>query len=124
MATRKQSRKLRLRQLVPVWDPSMTQMNNALVVQVLNRLGITDIGSYFSKLWPMVAMGVVVCGVGGATNYGMQGLLIGAVAGLAAPAVVIWLAITLFHIAVHLFVFAAAWAAIGYCALYVIRWWL
>jgi hypothetical protein len=41
-------------------------------------------------------------------------MLVGAVLGLAAPAALIWLCITLLHIAIFLGVFCAAWAVIIY----------
>jgi hypothetical protein len=95
-----------------------------MFLQALAKLGIFDLGSYFRQLWIGVVIGVFICAVGGAMNFGIKGLLLGAVTGLAAPVLLIWLAITLVHIAIHLAVFAALWIAITYCVLYVIRWWL
>jgi hypothetical protein len=110
--------------LVPVWTPGIAQMNNAMALQVLARLGVTDLASYFRRLWIAIAMGVVIGAVVGATYWGIQGLLIGTAVGIASPALLIWLVITAAVIFVHLFVFIAAWTVIVYCALYVIRWWL
>ena len=49
---------------------------------------------------------------------GINGMLVGSVLGLAAPAALIWLFITLIHIASYLLVFCAAWVVL-FC---VVRW--
>jgi hypothetical protein len=107
-----------------MWSPVTAQMNNAMALQVLAKLGVTDLASYIRRLWIAVAMGMVIGAVVGATYWGIQGLLTGTVIGIASPALLIWLVITAAFIFVHLLVFIAAWTVIIYCALYVIRWWL
>jgi hypothetical protein len=99
-------------------------MNTVLFLQVMEKLGVRDVGSYFRRMWIAVVPCALIGMVLGVTYGTWKGLLIGTVIGIVAPALLIWLAVTLVHIAIHLFFFTAAWAAIIYCALYVIRWWL
>lgn len=48
-------------------------------------------------------------------------MLLGALLGLAAPAALIWLVITLIHIAAYLFVFCAVWVVIFYGLMWLLR---
>ena len=99
-------------------------MNTVLFLQVLEKLGVTDIRSYFRRMW-LAAIPCTLIGLLYGATYGTaKGLLIGTVVGIASPALLIWAAVTLVHIVMHLFVFVAIWAFIVFCALYVIRWWL
>jgi hypothetical protein len=80
----------------------------------LDWLGITDVPSYFRKLCIPILLCVPLCAGLGAVEGGSKGMLLGAVLGLAAPAALIWLCITLLHAAIFLGVFCAAWAVIIY----------
>ena len=100
------------------------QMHTVMYLQVLEKLGVTDLGSYFRRMLFAIVPCALIGLLYGATYGTGKGLLIGTVVGTAAPALLIWLAVTLIHIVMHLFVIVAIWAALIYCALYVIRWWL
>ena len=87
---------------------------------LMSKLGITDTASYFRQARIPIAISVVVCTALGATNYGITGFVLGGLAGLLAPAALLWLAVLLVGIAIYLALFVAAWAAIWVCA----RWFL
>ena len=79
---------------------------------LLSRMGITDIPSYFQKLRIPIAISVIVCAAVGAATYGIPGFLLGGLAGLLAPAALLYLAVLLVGIAIYLAMFCAAWAFI------------
>ena len=91
-----------------------------MFVSYLQGLGITGIPSYLRRLAIPIFICVLVGAFAGAIHSGGNGLLVGALLGLTTPAALIWLGITLIHIASYLIVFCAAWVMI----FYVVRWFL
>ena len=79
---------------------------------LLSKLGITDTASYFRQLRIPIAISVVVCACIGASDYGIKGFILGGLAGLLAPAALLWLVVLLVGIAIYLGLFVAAWAVI------------
>lgn len=118
MAARKSS-KFRARDVLPIWTSSNTTLNNLMFAQFMQRLGVTDFGSYFRKLWPLIVLTVFICAAIGATYGTLKALLVGVVSGLAAPAAVVSLAITVVHALMYLAIYLLAWGAILLCV-----WWL
>ncbi len=117
MAYRKTSRrKFQYSQVVPVWTSTHTDTVTLAYQALMSRLGITDIPSYFRQLRYAIAISVVVCACIGASTYGITGLFLGGLAGLLAPAAMLWFAVLLVGIAIYLGLFVAAWAVICVCA--------
>jgi Mg2+/citrate symporter len=117
MAYRKTSRrKFQYSQVVPVWTSTHTDTVTLAFQALMSKLGITDTASYFRQLRIPIAISVVVCAAVGATNYGIKGFVLGGLAGLLAPAAMLWFAVLLVGIAIYLGLFVAAWAAIWVCA--------
>jgi hypothetical protein len=74
------------------------------------RFGITGLGSYFVKWWAPVAICALLGVAIGAFFGGFQSALWYGLAGMAAPAALIWLTAVLSYAAVYLLVFFAVWA--------------
>lgn len=97
---------------VPRWTSAQNETTNLLTQLLFLRFGITGLGSYFGKWWAPVglctllgvAIGAYIDGLGGSLLYGL--------AGLAAPAALIWLTAVLSYAAVYLLVFFAVWAVL------------
>ena len=112
--------KIRIRDVLPIWTSANAELNTAMFVSYLQGLGITDFPSYLRKLAIPISICVLVGAFAGAIHSGINGMFVGSVLGLATPAALIWLGITLIHIASYLIVFCAAWVMI----FYVVRWFL
>lgn len=106
--------KIQVRDVLPIWTSANTDLNTALFVSYLQRLGITGIPSYLRKLAIPIVLCVLVGACTGAIHSGVNGMLVGSLLGLAAPAALIWLVITLIHIACYLIVFCAGWVVLFY----------
>lgn len=104
-----------------MWTSVNTDLNTAVFLSYLRDIGITDVASYLRKL----ALPIVVClpigACAGATYSGVQGMFVGALLGLVAPAAITWLVITLIHIAIYMAVFCAAWVALFYVARWILK---
>ena len=107
-----------LKGLVPLWTSAHADLNTSLYLAAMAKLGITDISSYLRRL----VLPILICSLfgayAGALHSGLQGLIVGALSGFAAPAAVIWLVITLTHMAIYLTVICVAWVVL----FYVLRW--
>ena len=109
---------VRVNNVLPIWTSANTGLNTAMFVSYLQGLGITGIPSYVRKLAIPVVLCVLVGACAGAIHSGVSGMFVGALLGLATPAALIWLVITLFHMASYLIAVCAAWVVI----FYVVRW--
>ena len=116
---RSSRRKLGLAQVLPVWTSANAEINNVMFMSCLWRLGITDLLSYCRKLRIAIVLSVIVCASVGASSDGLKGLLVGSLLGFATPAALIWLVVTVVHLAIYLAVFCLAWAVILFVA-----WWV
>lgn len=121
MAYRKASRrKFQYSQVVPIWTSTHTDTVTLAFQALLSKLEIVDAASYFRQLRIPIAISVVVCAAVGAANYGITGFFLGGLAGLLAPAALLWLAVLLVGIAIFIGIYIAAWVvfwAIGRWAL-------
>ncbi len=101
-----------LSQALPIWTSANTDAANLFFLSLIEKLGITDVRSYFQKLRLPIVICIVVLAWVGAVNYGLKGLLIGALLGVIAPIGVLWLGVMLILIAIFMAVYFAAWAVI------------
>ena len=106
--------KIRVRDVLPIWTSANTNLNTAMFVSYLQGLGITSVPSYLRKLAIPIVLCVLAGACAGAIHSGVSGMFVGALLGLATPAALIWLVITLIHMAVYLIAFCAAWVVIFY----------
>jgi hypothetical protein len=97
---------------VPRWTSAQTEASNRFAQILFLRFGITDLVSYFGKWWAPVAICALVGAAMGAYIDGLSGLLLYGLAGMAAPAALIWLTAVLSYVAVYLLVFFAAWSVL------------
>jgi hypothetical protein len=107
---------VRVSAVLPICTTAKANLNTAMFVSYLQGLGITGIRSYLRKLGVPVVLCVLAGASAGAIHSGVNGLFVGSLMGLAAPAALIWLVITLIHFACYLIVFCAAWVLIFYVA--------
>ena len=110
--------RIRVRDVLPIWTSANAELNTAMFVSYLQGLGITDFPSYLRKLAIPIFICVLLGAFAGAIHSGINGMFVGCVLGLATPAALIWLVVTLIHTAIYLIVFCAAWVVI----FYVVRW--
>lgn len=116
MATRRKKpspgSKLDLTEALPIWTTHHSNTVNLVFVELLQKLGITDLSSYFRQL----RTAIVICVVGGAwvgaALYGLQGFFLGGLLGFIAPAALLWLGVMLVGAAIFIAIYVAAWAAI------------
>ena len=110
--------KIKVEDILPICTSAKANLNTAMFISYLQGLGITGIPSYLRKLAVPLVFCVLVGACAGALHSGINGMFVGSVLGLATPAALIWLVVTLIHAAVYLIVFCAAWVVI----FYVVRW--
>lgn len=97
---------------VPRWTSAQNETTNLLAQILFLRFGITGLGSYFRKWWAPVALCALLGAAMGTYFDGLSGLLWCGLAGMAAPAALIWLIAVLSYAAVYLLVFFAVWAVL------------
>lgn len=113
----KQRRKsIKLSRFLP---PSHSDTVTAVFHAAMQKLGITDVKSYYARLRIPIIVCAVLGAAIGAADYGFKGLLLGALLGFTAPAVFILVCVTLVVVGLLLAVYCAAWAVILY-----VLWWL
>ena len=84
----------------------------------MQKLGITDIKSYYAKLQPLIIFSMVLgAAIGSTADHAFLGLVTGLLVGFAAPAVLIFAAVTLVVVSLMLAVFFAAWMVIWFVAM-------
>jgi hypothetical protein len=97
---------------VPTWNQSQTDTVNLIFKDLMERVGVRDITSFFEKLWLPVIFSTAIGSVWGAYSYGFGGFIWGAVLGASAPAWLLWLGICVGYALAIAGVYLAAWAAI------------
>ena len=102
----------KLLQVLPIWTPANTAVATLFFKDVLEKLGITDVRSYFQKWRIPIAISIVVCAWVGAASEGFKGCVIGGLLGIVAPIALLWLGVMLTLIALFLAIYVAAWAVI------------
>ena len=107
---------VRVSNVLPIYTSANANANTAMFVLYLQGLGITGMRSYLRKLAVPVVICVLAGASAGAIHSGVNGMFMGSLLGLAAPAALIWLVITLIHFACYLIAFCAVWVLIFYVA--------
>jgi hypothetical protein len=101
MAYRKTSRRsFQYSPTAPVWTCTQTDTVTLAFQALLSKLGINDVPSYFRRLKYVISISVIVCACIGAATDGSSGLFLGGLAGLLAPAAMLWFAVLLVGIAI------------------------
>lgn len=104
---------------VPLWNQQNTDTTNLMAEMVFDKLGVTDLRSYFEVLAIPIAICTVIGCVYGASHWGLQGAVLGVLVGLAAPAASVYLVLIVAYAVVLLFTFIAAWALILWAVFFV-----
>jgi hypothetical protein len=97
---------------VPTWNQSQTDATNLMTKALFSRLGISDLPSYFFRLAAPIVICALVGAAYGAVTNGFWGFVWGLLGGIAAPALLLWLAVIVSYCAVILGAYFAAWAVI------------
>lgn len=92
----------RLSQALPIWSQANSAAAAIFFQELLGKLDITDVRSYFYKLQVPIVISVVVCAGIGAANDGLKGLAVGGLLGMLAPIALLWAVVMLAIIAVYL----------------------
>jgi hypothetical protein len=102
----------RLSQVLPIWSQANTAAATLLFQELLEKLGVTDVRSYFQHWRIPIVIGVVVCACMGAASDGIKGLAIGGLLGVVAPIALLWAGVMLALVVLYLALFAGFWAAL------------
>lgn len=97
---------------VPPWNQSQTDTVNLIFKDLMAKVGVTDVASYFHKLFMPIVICMLIGAVVGGYTAGFPGFIWYGLAGLVAPAALLWVGIIVSYCAVILGVLFAAWAAI------------
>lgn len=97
---------------VPTWKQSQTDTVNLIFKDLMGSIGVTDLKTYWERLMLPIAVCAVVGAVYGAYSGGLSGFFWYGLAGLVAPAALLWFGIVACYCALILGVYFAAWAAI------------
>lgn len=104
--------KLRVSDLLPIWTTEQTKTAHLVAASIFWGYGITDLRSYFQKLRIPIVISVILGALFCSASYGLKGFFLGGLAGLAAPAVLLWLGVMLVGIVIYLAAYLAAWAVV------------
>ena len=127
MAYRKSSyrrtswRKVKPSEILPIWTTSHTDTANLAFALAMERVGVTDIPSYFRKLPISITLCAVIGACIGIAMHGFEGFIVGTLAGMAAPAVLIWAVIGLLMIAAYLIGYTVCMALVLWLAWWFLR---
>jgi hypothetical protein len=97
---------------LPIWRGPQQDAANVVFEALMLRLGVSDLPSYFRELKLSIAICMVICACYGASEYGLTGLAIGGLLGLAGPALNLWGSVMVIGIALFLAVYVLSWMAI------------
>jgi hypothetical protein len=97
---------------VPTWNQSQTDTVNLILKDLMGNIGVTDVATYFHKLFIPIVLCTAIGSVWGAYSYGFGGFFLGVVLGASAPAWLLWLGICTGYALAIAGVYLAAWAAI------------
>lgn len=117
---RRPNKRSTVHQILPFRSVEQIETTNLVAASVIWGRGITDLPSYFRELRVSILLGLFVGACLGLSSYGLKGLIVGGLLGMAAPAVLLWLGVVLVAIFIPLLVYVALWSAI----LYGIGWFL
>ena len=97
---------------VPTWNQSQTDTVNLIFKDLMEKVEIRDVKSFFYKLWLPAIFCTLIGSVWGAHSYGFGGFFWGAILGASAPAWLLWLGICVGYALAIAGVYLAGWAAI------------
>ena len=102
--------------VLPLWTLANPTLSNATFVLCMQGMGITSMSCYLRKFAVLILPCAFIGATYGAASGGALELLLGILIGLLAPGVLIWLAITVFHVAAYLAIFCAGWVVLFHLA--------
>jgi hypothetical protein len=105
---------------VPRWSQAQTDTTNLMARMLFEKLGITDLKSYFEKLMPAIVVCVVLAAGIGAYRDGLSGFFWWGLAGVAAPAALIWLSVVVPYILLYVAMIFAAWFVLFYAVVFIL----
>jgi hypothetical protein len=118
--SRSNSRKQSWTDAAPRWSQAQTDTSNLLARMLFEKLGITDLKSYFEKLLPAIVVCVVLGAGIGAYRDGLSGFFWWGLAGIAAPAALIWLSAVVPYVLLYVAMIFAAWFLLFYAAVFIL----
>lgn len=118
MASRKSRNKTTISDMLPIWGTTETTTVNLIAASIFLEHGITDLPSYFQKLRIPIAICAILGAIFCASSYGFWGFILGGLAGMAAPAVLLWLGVLLLGIVIFLAIYVITWAVVLW-----VLWW-
>ena len=118
--SRSNNRKSPWTDAVPRWSQTQTDTTNLMAQMLFEKLGITDLKSYFEKLMPAIVVCVILGAAIGAHRDGVSGFFLWGLAGIAAPAALIWLAVVVPYVLLYVAMIFAAWYVLFYAVVYIL----
>ena len=113
MASRKgRNSKFNPADALPIWRTTHQDAANVVFEALMLKLGVTDLPSYCRQLKLSIAICIVICACYGASEYGLTGLAIGGLLGMAGPAALLWIFVMAIGIAIFIAVYVLSWMAI------------
>ena len=97
--------------VLPIWGTVHQSAANAVFESWMLGWGVYDVPSYFRQLRAWIAITTVTGACIGAANCGFAGFFIGAVLGLAGPAVLTWITVMVLGALLFAAIYMIAWAA-------------
>lgn len=105
---------------VPQWSQAQTDTTNLMARMLFEKLGITDLKSYFEKLLPAIVVCVVVLAGIGTYRDGFSGFFWWGLAGIGAPGALIWLAVVVPYVLLYVAMIFAAWFVLFYAVIFIL----
>lgn len=118
---RSTSAKLRIKDVLPIDPKPHTDITDFLFKSLMAKLGVTNLKTYLQQLRVAIAICVVACTAAGGYFYDLQGFLWGLLAGLAAPAGLLWFGIVVSYVVVYVTVLLIVWAVLFYGFFWLIK---
>jgi hypothetical protein len=118
---RSNSRKQSWSDAVPRWSQAQTDTTNLMARMLFEKLGITDLKSYFEKLMPAIVVCVVLGAFVGAYRDGVSGFIWWGLSGVLAPGALIWLAVVVPYVLLYVAMIFAAWFVLFYAVVFILR---
>lgn len=104
---------------VPTWKQSQTHTCNLIFEELMVKVGVHDVRSFFDKLFLPVIFCTVFGAVWGAYSNGFEGFFWGVLLGASAPAWLVWLCVVVGYALVIAGVYLAAWLAIIFLSFWI-----
>jgi hypothetical protein len=105
---------------VPRWSQAQTDTTNLMARMLFEKLGITDLTSYWNRLKGYIVLCVVLGAAIGAYRDGFSGFFWYGLSGIAAPAALIWLAVVVPYVLLYVAMVFAAWFLLFYAVVFIL----